>query len=74
MTLMQLKPTKSPQHMQMTLRNGSGKGIAAMGFGIGERLAEVPIGSSASVLFKPCLDEWQGFTTLKWHVRDFALT
>jgi single-stranded-DNA-specific exonuclease len=74
MTVMQLKPTKSPQHMQMTLRNGTGKGIAAMGFGIGERLAEVPIGSSASVLFKPCLDEWNGFTTLKWHVRDFALS
>jgi single-stranded-DNA-specific exonuclease len=73
MTLMQLKPTKNPQHMQMTLRNGTGKGIPAMGFGIGERLADVKIGSSAHVLFRPCLDEWQGFTTLKWHVRDFAL-
>lgn len=74
MTFTQMKPTRSPQHMQLTLRNGSGQGIRAMGFGIGESLAELGAGFSAHVLFKPCLDEWQGHTSLKWHVRDYVLS
>lgn len=74
MTFTQMKPTRSPQHMQLTLRNGSGQGIRAMGFGIGESLAELEAGFSAHVLFKPCLDEWQGHTSLKWHVRDYVLS
>jgi single-stranded-DNA-specific exonuclease len=73
MTFTQIKPTKSPQHVQLTLRNGTGQGIRAMGFGIGESLAEIEPGFNAHVLFKPCIDEWQGRTSLKWHVRDYSL-
>lgn len=72
MTFTQLKPTKNPEHMQITMRNGSGPVIRGMGFGIGERLAEQEAGFVADVLFRPCLDEWQGSTYLKWHVRDFV--
>jgi single-stranded-DNA-specific exonuclease len=73
MTLSQLKPTKNPQHVQLTLMNGAGKPIRGMGFGIGEQLAEVPAGTVADVLFSPCIEEWQGSNYLKWHVRDVAL-
>ena len=73
MTFTQIKPTKSPQHMMLTMRNGTGKAIQGAGFGIGERLAEVGAGAAAHVLFRPCLDTWQGYTNLKWHVRDFTL-
>jgi single-stranded-DNA-specific exonuclease len=72
-TITQIKATKSPQHVMLTMRNGSGKPIYGAGFGIGERLSEVAAGSAAHVLFRPTLDEWQGYTNLKWHVRDFAL-
>lgn len=74
MTFTQIKPTRSPQHMMLTMRNGSGKAIQGAGFGIGERLALLESGAEADVLFRPCLDEWQGYTSLKWHVRDFALS
>jgi hypothetical protein len=60
--------------MQITLRNGTGGLIRGMGFGIGERLAEMEPGFTADVLFRPCLDEWNGSTYLKWHVRDFVAT
>ncbi|HWA84065.1 MAG TPA: single-stranded-DNA-specific exonuclease RecJ [Fimbriimonadaceae bacterium] len=73
-TFTQIKPTRSPQHMMLTMRNGSGKPIQGAGFGIGERLAQLESGAEANVLFRPCLDEWQGHTSLKWHVRDFALS
>ncbi|HVT13513.1 MAG TPA: single-stranded-DNA-specific exonuclease RecJ [Fimbriimonadaceae bacterium] len=72
-TFTQIKPTRSPQHMMLTMRNGTGKPIQGAGFGIGERLALLESGAEAHVLFRPCLDEWQGRTSLKWHVRDFAL-
>jgi len=73
MTLMQIKPTKSPEHMMLTLRNGTGRSIQATAFSLGERLIELKPGIEAHVLFRPCLDEWQGLTTLKWRVQDFAL-
>jgi single-stranded-DNA-specific exonuclease len=74
MTLKEIKPTKNPLHAQVTLMNGTGRPIRGMGFGIGERLAEVAPGTTADVLFNPCIDEWQGSSYLKWHVRDLALS
>jgi single-stranded-DNA-specific exonuclease len=72
LTVMQVKPTRNPVHVQLGLRKGEGRRISAMGFGLGERSEEMPLGSKIDVLFRPCLDEWNGNTTLKWHVRDFV--
>ncbi len=69
----QLMPTRNPEHVRVTLRDGESAPIQAMGFGLGSRLAEVVPGAVADLLFEPCLDEWNGRVTLKWHIKDFAL-
>jgi len=74
MTLAQIKPTKSPEHKMLTLRHGTGRAINAAAFGLGERLEGIEPGARADIFFRPVLEEWQGITSLKWHVRDFALT
>lgn len=73
MTLTQIKQTRNPLHPQLVLRNGTGRAIQAAGFNMGEKLTDVVAGATADILFRPCLEEWQGYTTLKWHVRDLAL-
>lgn len=74
LTIVGVKPTKTPEHAQVSLRSGSGPVIRAIGFGLGARLAEVTPGAAADILFRACLEDWNGTTSLKWHVRDFVLT
>lgn len=70
--LVQLAPTKNPLHMRMTLRQGTGYGVPAMGFNMGERFSEILPGTRLDILFQPVIDSWQGRETLKWHLKDFS--
>jgi len=65
-------PTKSPEHVRLTLRKGSGPAFTAMAFGIGKRFEEVDPGSKIDVVFEACVDTWNGRESVKWHVRDFV--
>jgi single-stranded-DNA-specific exonuclease len=70
-TLSQLIPTKSPQHVQVSLRQGEGEAVKGIAFGIGERLSEFGAGAVADMLIQPKIDEWRGNRNLKVHVKDF---
>jgi single-stranded-DNA-specific exonuclease len=72
MELAQLTPTRNPQHVRLNLKSTAGL-VTAMGFSMGERLAEEEIGTVLDVLFKPCIDEYRGTKTLKWHLRDYVV-
>ena len=70
-TFSQIIPTRNPDHPQLRLRAGQGPIIRANAFGQGARLAEMQPGFTASVIFKPSLDEWNGNKYLKWDVKHF---
>lgn len=73
-TITQVKPTKNPEHVRLTLKAGNGPFINGMGFGLGERMEALEPGTVANLLFKPCIDEWNGYRSVKWHVEDFVST
>ncbi len=69
MTLVEVVPTKSPEHVRTLLRSPMGN-VSAMGFNMGDRIEAAMIGKKIDVAFKPKLDEWRGNVTLKWHLQD----
>lgn len=73
-TLTQILPTKNPIHVRLKLRAGRTNGIPAIAFGIGERFSAIPGGTEADLLFQPGLDEWKGMRSVKWQIKDFALS
>lgn len=70
--LIDVKQTRNPEHAQIKLRDGDGPIIAGTGFSMAERLGSLEPNATLNVLFDPCIDEWQGRKTLKWHLRDFV--
>lgn len=72
MSFVQVTPTKKPEHAQAILREGDGLAVNCVGFGLGERMAELPSGFEADVLFQPEIDTWNGNRRLKWVIKDFA--
>ena len=71
MTLVEVAPTKKPEHVRTLLRSPMGN-VSAMGFNMGDRIDAAMIGQKIDVAFKPHLDEWRGSVTLKWHLVDLA--
>jgi len=71
MTLSQIIPTKSPQHVRLMLKGRSGMAAQGIAFGIGERLTAAGAGIQTDLLFQASINEWRGSRTLNWQVKDF---
>ncbi len=67
----QILPTKSPQHVRLTLQSQTGSTMNGIAFGIGERFTQAGSGIHADLLFQANVDEWKGSRNLKWQVKDF---
>jgi single-stranded-DNA-specific exonuclease len=72
-TFCQVDPTKNPDHARVRIRHGDGPAIAGVAFHIGERVLAAGSGATADVLFQPKVNEWQGYRSLQWEVRDFRV-
>jgi single-stranded-DNA-specific exonuclease len=72
--LVALRPTRNPQHMQLTLTHGVGPAVDGIAFRIGEELAQYESGTYADVVFRPTVDSWQGRERLKWQVQEVRPT
>jgi single-stranded-DNA-specific exonuclease len=71
-TLAQVLPTKSAQHVRVALQKGPTNVLKGMAFGIGERVSAIGSGASIDLLLKPTIDEWRGSRTLGVQVKDFV--
>lgn len=69
--LLEVLPTRNPEHARATLKPAAGRIVPSIAFGIGENLAKTPIGSRLDLVFVPTLDTFRGNTTLKWQIKDF---
>ncbi|MHB8636323.1 MAG: single-stranded-DNA-specific exonuclease RecJ, partial [Fimbriimonadaceae bacterium] len=67
-----VRATKDGKHLQMTWRSGSGTRLDAIGFGMGEHLAELRTDLSYRLLFEAKVEEWQGRSKVKLTLRDYA--
>jgi single-stranded-DNA-specific exonuclease len=70
-SLCQIRPTKSPQHVRLVLRQNEGAAFSGIAFGIGESLTEAGAGSVVDLLFRPEVNEFRGMRELQWKVRHF---
>jgi hypothetical protein len=68
----QILPTKSPQHVRLTLQAESGSTMSGIAFGIGERFTQAGSGIHADLLFQASVNEWKGSRSLNWQVKDFV--
>lgn len=66
-----INPTRNPAHVQLTFRTESATSVPAIGFSMGERLAQTLPGARLDVLFQPTIDEFKG-RRVKWQLRDVA--
>ncbi len=64
-------PTKNPIHCRASLR-GSGVVAQAMAFNMGERMSSLLVGAKIDALFEAVIDRYNGYETLKWHLRDYV--
>lgn len=71
--IVEIKPTKNPEHVQVFIRFESGETVRAMAFGLGGRLQGLTGGFEADLLVQPGIDEWQGSKRLSWRIKDFAI-
>lgn len=71
MQITSIKGTKNPDVVQLGLA-ANGIKVRGISFKLGKLLIEREPGFTADVLFQPKLEEYQGATYLKWHVRDIA--
>lgn len=60
-------------HLRFTLRQGASV-VDAVGFGMGDRLAEVETGSEVDVAFALAVDRWSGEPRAQLKVKDFRLS
>lgn len=67
----QIVPTRNPEHPQVMLRAEGVAPLRCPAFSLGARLSQESPGMRADVLVKVVVDEWQGTTQHKWHIRDY---
>lgn len=72
-TFAQIRPTRSPQHVQLVLRQGQSRAVDGIVWGMGERVTETGVGAVTDLLFEPLVDDFRGYRSLKWRVRDYVL-
>lgn len=73
MELLQKTPTKSPEHLRLSIRRPPAPAFTAMAFGIGEQFDSIESGSRMDVVVEACIDRWNGGEYLKLHVEDYAV-
>ena len=62
---------KEGKHIRLTLENGKGKALEAVGFGMGERLAELTDVPRIDLLGELSVNEWNGSRKLQVMLTDF---
>lgn len=65
------RTTRDGKHVQATFRSAAGAPVDSIGFGFGERLAEMKVGAACQILFEAKIDEWQGRSRVKLMLRDY---
>lgn len=56
-------------HLKLSLEGG-GRGFDAIGFGMGERLGEVPVNTRLDLAFTPAIDDYTGLPRLQLQLAD----
>lgn len=69
--LLQVGPTRKPEHVRTTLRLPDDQLVIAMAFGFGEEVTALEIGAKLDVVFSAEIDTWGGRNSLKWTLKDF---
>ena len=57
-------------HLSVSLRDDEGHGLRAVGFGLGDRVEEMPAGARVDIVCKPQTNTWRGVTTAELHLVD----
>jgi single-stranded-DNA-specific exonuclease len=65
-----LMPTKNPSHVRLRLKHRH-QTISAIAFGLGERLAEVPVNAKLDFIFSAEINEFRGERNMQWQVKEF---
>lgn len=65
----QIGSTKS--HLRLSLVDGSGRRVKAIGFGKGEKLKDVHLGDTIDLVYTMALNEWNGRVNAECRILDF---
>ncbi len=71
-SIAQMTPTKTGEHVRLLLRDPGGTTQTAMGFGMAERVLAAGVGAKIDLLFQAQVDEWNGTRSVKLILKDFG--
>ena len=62
------------KHLNVSLRDEHGRGLRAVGFGMGDWAEELPAGVKVDAVFEPKTNTWRGVTSPELHLVDVRLS
>ncbi len=71
-SVMSIRPTRNPEHVQLKLRQNEGLMLDGIGFNMGARFQNLPLPYRTDLIFQANVDEWKGIRSLKWNIKDFV--
>lgn len=69
----QITPTRTGEHVRVTVRDAGGTVLGGMGFSMGERLGTQAVGSRADILFQANINEFNGSRNAQLILKDYVL-
>ncbi len=69
----QLRPSKKPEHMLVTVRTDDGMLVRFTAFNAAEKMAGISKGAKADMLVSPYIDTYYGPAEVKWKLKDYRL-
>jgi len=72
LTLETVRGTRNPEHVMLVLRSPGGASRDIMGFGLGARIRDIPLGTKLDVVYTLTVDRYNGSRRLRWRLKDFA--
>lgn len=72
--LKELRPTVKEHILQARFEDGSGRVVQAVTFDQAAVLKDVPVGATMDVVFRAEIDDFRNDGSVKWILRDFAVT
>jgi single-stranded-DNA-specific exonuclease len=66
-----VEPTKNPEHVRLVLMGADGQKRYGMGFGMGEAMAEISLGTRLDLVYSVKSEPWEGRRYTKLYVQDY---
>jgi single-stranded-DNA-specific exonuclease len=70
LALTQVRPTKNPAHVMLSLVPGQGAPVQAMAFGMAKHIAQIPTGSAVDTVYEPEINDFNGRQSVRWRILD----